>query len=110
MVKQESSSAGFFYSALVPYEHFIPVRSDFTDLISQLEWAQAHDAQARTIAKNARGFARSHLRAIGVSCFIAALLDASNPLLLLRLRQPLPLLLDLSFDLLANRLLQSIRS
>ena len=76
VVKPASASAGFYYSALRPAEHFLPVRADFADLEQTLEWARAHDAEAERIAARARRFARTHLREVPVACYVIALLEA----------------------------------
>lgn len=49
----------WYYDRIRPWEHFVPVRSDMSDLIEKIEWARSHDAEARAIAENGRAFARS---------------------------------------------------
>jgi len=49
----------WYYDRIRPWEHFVPVRSDMSDLIDKIEWARSHDAEARAIAENGRAFARS---------------------------------------------------
>lgn len=51
----------FFYDDLVPFEHFIPVAEDLSDLSSRLDWAEAHPEQARRIAEQGRDFACERL-------------------------------------------------
>lgn len=37
--KQASTLYEFWEAALVPFEHYIPVNADFSDLTSKIEWA-----------------------------------------------------------------------
>jgi hypothetical protein len=56
------SQEGFrqwYYDRIRPWEHFVPVKSDMSDLIEKIEWARSHDAEAQAIAANGRAFARS---------------------------------------------------
>ena len=38
---------------LMPYEHYVPARTDLSDLEQQVEWIFAHPAEAERIAQNA---------------------------------------------------------
>jgi len=58
---QESPDIMYFYDALVAWEHYIPVRSDLSDLTEKIAWAKTHDAEAKRIAQNGREFAITHL-------------------------------------------------
>jgi len=49
----------WYYDRIHPWEHFVPVKSDMSDLIEKIEWAHSHDAEAHAIAQNGRAFARS---------------------------------------------------
>jgi hypothetical protein len=49
----------WYYDRIHPWEHFVPVRADMTDLIEKLDWAHSNDARAREIAENGRQFART---------------------------------------------------
>ena len=59
--KQDSNDIQFFSDELIPWKHYIPVRSDLSDLRKKLRWAKKHDAEAQQIAQNAREFALTHL-------------------------------------------------
>ncbi|HEX3724591.1 MAG TPA: glycosyl transferase family 90 [Pirellulales bacterium] len=52
----------FYYVDLKPWEHYIPVAEDLSDLSARIDWADSHPAEARAIADNARQFALTHLR------------------------------------------------
>lgn len=61
LFKPDSHWVQWYFNALVPYEHYIPVRQDLSDLVEKIEWAKNNDDKARAIAKNCRNFALSHL-------------------------------------------------
>ena len=52
--KTMTPSISWFYPALIPYQHFIPLKPDLSDLMSQLTYALTHDDECRPIAQNAR--------------------------------------------------------
>jgi len=41
---------------LIPYRHYVPLSEDYSDLASQLDWAKAHQAEARNIATESTSF------------------------------------------------------
>ncbi len=49
----------WYYDRIRPWEHFVPVRADMSDLIEKIEWARSNDAEAKAIAANGQAFARS---------------------------------------------------
>jgi hypothetical protein len=61
-LKQESDQVQWFYSALQPFVHYIPVKNDMSDLVEKIEWAKDHDEEAAAISKQARDFAEKNLR------------------------------------------------
>lgn len=74
MFKQASTLFEFWESQLVPFEHYIPVKADWSDLVAQVEWAVQHDAAAAQIAANAAAFVRTHVSYRRVECYWARLL------------------------------------
>jgi hypothetical protein len=57
----EAECEEWFYKCLIPYEHFIPVKKDFSDLIPQIEWALNNDEKCQHIVKNCNTFANKFL-------------------------------------------------
>lgn len=51
----------WYYNALKPYEHFIPVQTDLEDLPEKVLWAKTHDRECQRIAYNSRKFALENL-------------------------------------------------
>lgn len=60
-LKQESDEVQYFYSALKPFVHYIPVKNNMDDLLEKITWAKGHDVECRAIAENARTFALQNL-------------------------------------------------
>ncbi|OXB70777.1 UNVERIFIED_CONTAM: hypothetical protein H355_014600 [Colinus virginianus] len=50
--KHESEYYEWFYADLKPMVHFVPFKADLSDLIEQLQWAEAHPKEAAVIAEN----------------------------------------------------------
>lgn len=59
--KQESDQIQWFYGGLEPYQHYVPIRNDLSDLLSQIDWAKAHDGDAQAISARAQEFAQHNL-------------------------------------------------
>ena len=59
--KQDSDETMWYYSALKPFVHYVPVQRNMEDLVEKVEWAVAHDEKAKEIAENARTFAKENL-------------------------------------------------
>jgi hypothetical protein len=47
----------YFNDDLIPYIHYIPVKMDLSDLITQIEWANNNEEQCKQIAINAFNYA-----------------------------------------------------
>ncbi len=52
--KVESNNAQWYYHQIIPWVHYIPIKSDFSDLKEKVFWARDHDAQSQQIAENGR--------------------------------------------------------
>jgi hypothetical protein len=59
---------------LKPYEHYIPIEMDFSDLEDKVKWAMRHDAEAKRMAENAKAFALEHLHDDQADCYLFLLL------------------------------------
>lgn len=49
----------WYYDRLEPWTHYVPVRSDMSDLAERIAWVRGNQAQARAIASAGQAFARS---------------------------------------------------
>ncbi|KAK7940012.1 hypothetical protein WMY93_003338 [Mugilogobius chulae] len=69
VLKQDSGYYEHFYSQIQPWEHYIPIRADLSDLLEKIQWAKDHDEQARSIAQKGQQFARTHLMGDSIFCY-----------------------------------------
>ena len=51
-----SNGKCWFSDLIVPYQHYIPINYDLSNLIEQIEWVKNNDHQAKIIADNAYQF------------------------------------------------------
>lgn len=51
-LKVDSTKIEYFYSNLEPWVHYVPIKSDFSDLLEKVEWLRNNDDKAKEIAKN----------------------------------------------------------
>jgi len=48
----------WFHDLLVPWEHYVPITTDLSDLRKKYEWAESHPVEAKQIAEAGTRFAR----------------------------------------------------
>lgn len=46
----------WYYDDLIPFEHYIPVKADLSDLFEKIEWAKSNRSKAREIAAAGQAF------------------------------------------------------
>jgi hypothetical protein len=51
----------WFWDSLVPMEHYVPVRRDLSDLVTQARWVQQHPHEAADIGRAGQKLARQLL-------------------------------------------------
>jgi hypothetical protein len=61
LLKQETSTIEWFYPALKPYVHYVPMNTRLTNIFQQLSWMEGHDTQLQQISKNAQNFVKNNL-------------------------------------------------
>ena len=59
--KVDSAVNQWFCKGLIPWMHYIPVKTDLSDLAEKVRWARANDDKAQEIALNGRKFALENL-------------------------------------------------
>lgn len=64
----------WFSHLLIPYKHYIPVKSDCSDIIDQIKWCKANNDTCRQIARNARIFYETYLSEAGMLDYTQKLL------------------------------------
>ncbi|MGB4192122.1 MAG: glycosyl transferase family 90 [Rickettsiales bacterium] len=80
LLKQETSNMQWFYPAMEPYVHYIPVNARLTDIFSQLEWIKTHDKELHKISKNATHFVQNNLAAEDIDAHMAIILNEYSKL------------------------------
>jgi len=71
--KQESKYYEFFYKDLTSGLHYVPVKSDLSDLVEKIMWAKEHDEDGLRIVKSARQFTRDNLLPRDILCYYTVL-------------------------------------
>lgn len=56
-IASERGYRQWYYDALHPFEHFVPVAADLSDLAEKIEWCRAHDRECSAIAAAGQEFA-----------------------------------------------------
>jgi hypothetical protein len=51
----------FYWENLKPWEHYIPIKDDMTDLIEKTKWCMENYEKACEIAKNAYEYAKKYV-------------------------------------------------
>lgn len=51
----------FFFEKLKPWEHYIPVKHDLSDLLKNINWCLENEKDAKRIAENAYNFSKKYL-------------------------------------------------
>jgi len=60
----------WFHGILQPYQHYIPVNYNLTDLVEKVSWAHQHPEQARQIAHESRQRVEQSLRPVDMQCYM----------------------------------------
>ena len=49
----ETAAKDYIHDDIQPWVHYVPVKSDLSDVMEKLEWAESHQVEAKEIAENA---------------------------------------------------------
>lgn len=66
----ESEWKMWFSELLKPYEHYVPIKKDMSDLFEQVKWCKQHDKECNTITRNAKHFYKTYLEKAGILDFL----------------------------------------
>ena len=58
-VESEGGFRQWYYDALKPFVHYVPVRADLSDMDERVAWVLAHDDEARAIGAAGRALAEA---------------------------------------------------
>jgi len=69
----------WYSDLLVPYKHYVPVKTDMSDLITQIKWCRENDEECEQIAKNSLEFFNTNLQKKGAMDYLQkTLVDLKN--------------------------------
>jgi len=74
--KQDSPDSQWFYDALKPYVHYVPISYDMNDLLAQIEWAKQHEEECCQISENAQRFVLENLMIEDIYYYFLNILQA----------------------------------
>ena len=80
LVKQETIATQWFYPAMKPYVHYVPVNENLTDLFSQIEWMKSHDTELQKISQNAHNFVKNNLMPEHIEAHMVLILNEYHKL------------------------------
>jgi hypothetical protein len=81
VIKQITPCGMFFEPLIESYKHYVPVDYFFRDVVRQVQWARAHDAEMQDIVREARVFAGKFLSSAGIQTYVEELLSQYSELL-----------------------------
>lgn len=64
----------WYRKMLEPYVHYVPIKSDLSDLISQIIWCRKNDDKCQEIVKNAKKFYQKYLQKNGIFDYMQKIL------------------------------------
>ncbi len=80
LIKPTSPNIQWYYKALVPWVHYIPVKEDLSDLSNVFVWLIAHDNQAQMIAEQGQQLGRVIFSEEAIDHYMLLLLRAYKKL------------------------------
>jgi hypothetical protein len=75
----ESEWKLWYHDLLQPYVHYVPVKADLSNIISQIEWCRNNDDKCEEIARNALSFHNTYLSRSSILDYIQNLLIKLKP-------------------------------
>jgi hypothetical protein len=64
----------WFSNKLIPYEHYVPIKADLSNLITQIKWCKENDEKCEKISKNAKQFYQKYLCKSGIFDYLQKIL------------------------------------
>ncbi len=90
----------WYSNLLVPYEHYVPIKEDLSDIIDQIKWCRNNDTECEKIAKNAKIFFDTFLQKKGILDYMQKLfVDLKNEIgvYLYNVSTPLETMIDYEY-------------
>ncbi len=80
LVKQETNKIEWFYPAIKPYVHYIPVDERLMNILPQIEWMKEQDDELKTISENATNFVENNLMPEHIEAHMVLILNEYHKL------------------------------
>ena len=87
-VKQETANEQWFYDAVKPWKHYVPIKKDLSDLIEKIEWIKTNDNEAKKTADQSTEFVKHNLMPKHIDLYIVTLLNEYSKLQKFELKDP----------------------
>jgi hypothetical protein len=75
LLKQETNKIEWFYKALKPYVHYVPVNKSLTNIFEQIQWMKENDPLLEKISQNAQEFIINNLMPQHIDSHMAIILN-----------------------------------
>ncbi len=72
-LKDETPDIQWFYNLFKPWKHYIPIKSDMSDIEDKIEWVRMHDSEAKEIAAQASSIVQENLKTSDMYMYFIAL-------------------------------------
>lgn len=69
IMKQETNCGEYYEFFIKPWEHYIPIATNYRDLVEKVEWARKNQKKVKEIAKNGQKLAQELLNIEGIKCY-----------------------------------------
>jgi hypothetical protein len=80
LIKQETSKIQWFYPAIKPYFHYVPVKENLSNIFSQFQWMKQHDLESKIISLNATNFVENNLMLEDIEAHMVLILNEYHKL------------------------------
>ena len=75
ILKTESKYKLWFSDMLKPYEHYVPIKEDLSDLYKQIDWCRKNDKKCKMMGENCQKFYKMYLEEDGIYDYLEKLLN-----------------------------------
>lgn len=80
LLKQETNKIQWFYSAMKPYVHYIPLKEDISDIFLQIDWMKNNDLDLQRISENSTKFVIDNLMPEHINSYVSIILNKYHSL------------------------------
>lgn len=78
ILKTETNWKMWFFNKLIPYQHYIPLKENLSDLHEKLQWCLENDQKCKIIAENALNFYKTNLNKEKIMDYMENIINKSS--------------------------------